>query len=104
MLCTFTPLQHLPRIRPRRLRLLGRRRVQRQPLLEPDGTQLRVGARQQRVLLQQDAPVARLRVGYDRSGIAPERQSLADELVHPELLGTADLDGVVQWRTEGDPA
>ena len=53
--------------------------------------------------MAEGSEVARVRVRDHRSRIAAHSQGVPEELVHPELLGSGDLDYRVQRRTYRDP-
>jgi hypothetical protein len=55
-------------------------------------------------LARRDAKVGRARVGDDLARVVARGQSLTDELLDAELVGSCDPHGAVQRRADSDPA
>ena len=72
--------------------------------MEVDLAEMNRVVRNQGALLQHRSEVAGLRVGDDGPFVPGRRETIADELVEPELLRAADLDYGVGWRPLADLA
>src|SRR5919204_3093313 len=76
----------------------------REPVLEADLAQPRVGAGHEGTLVQRRAEVARVRVGDDYPWILALTEAQSDEFVKAKLLWPGHVDDAVQRCTHRHPA
>jgi hypothetical protein len=75
-----------------------------QPLLQADLAESRVAGRNQRALAEFCAEVPRVRVNDNFAGVVARAETLTDQFIETELLGTGHFNRAIEWRAHGDPA
>src|SRR5215470_8280567 len=74
-----------------------------EPVFQTDLTEPGIVSRNQRALAEFGPEVPRLRIDDHLAGIVARSETLADQLVETEPLGTGHFNSAVQWRAHSNP-